>query len=50
MRVIYLILTTEELIEKLELIQKLKCETNTLEINSAEKGCSKYSVGHREPE
>ena len=24
--------TTEELLEKLELIQKLKCETNTLEI------------------
>ena len=35
-------MTTEELIEKLELIQKLKCETPTLEIKSAEKGCPKY--------
>ena len=35
-------MTTEELIEKLELIQKLKCETNTLEIKSAEKGCPKH--------
>ena len=35
-------MTTEELIEKLELIQKLKCETPTLEIKSAEKGCPKH--------
>ena len=27
-------MTTEELLEKLELIQKLKCETPTLEIRS----------------
>ena len=32
-------MTTEELLEKLKLIQKLKCETNTLEIKSAENGC-----------
>lgn len=35
-------MTTEELIEKLELIQKLKCETSTLEIKSAEQGCPKH--------
>ena len=35
-------MTTEELIEKLELIQKIKCETPTLEIKSAEKGCPKH--------
>ena len=35
-------MTIEELIEKLELIQKLKCETPTLEIKSAEKGCPKH--------
>ena len=35
-------MTTEELLEKLELIQKLKCETNILEIKSAEKGCPKH--------
>ena len=35
-------MTAEELIEKLELIQKLKCETPTLEIKSAEKGCPKH--------
>lgn len=35
-------MTTEELLEKLELIQKLKCETPTLEIKSAEKGCPKH--------
>lgn len=35
-------MTTEELLEKLELIQKLKCETNTLEIKSAENGCPKH--------
>ena len=34
-------MTTEELIEKLNLIQKLKCETPTLEIKSAEFGCPK---------
>ena len=35
-------MTTEELLEKLELIQKLKCETSTLEIKSAEQGCPKH--------
>ena len=35
-------MTTEELIEKLDLIQKLKCETSTLEIKSAEQGCPKH--------
>lgn len=35
-------MTTEELIEKLDLIQKMKCETPTLEIKSAEKGCPKH--------
>lgn len=35
-------MTTEELLEKLELIQKLKCETSTLEIKSAEHGCPKH--------
>lgn len=34
-------MTTEELLDKLELIQKLKCETSTLEMKSAEKGCPK---------
>lgn len=32
-------MTVEELMEKLELIQKMKCETSTLEIKSAEQGC-----------
>lgn len=32
-------MTTEELMEKLELIQKMKCETSTLEIKSVEQGC-----------
>ncbi|MCR5234083.1 MAG: putative DNA binding domain-containing protein [Lachnospiraceae bacterium] len=35
-------MTTEELLEKLNLIQKLKCETSTLEIKSAELGCPKH--------
>ena len=35
-------MTTEELFEKLELIQKMKCETATLELKSAEKGCPKH--------
>ena len=35
-------MTKEELLEKLELIQKLKCETPTLEIKSAEHGCPKH--------
>lgn len=35
-------MTTEELIEKLEMIQTLKCETSTLELKSAEKGCPKH--------
>ena len=32
-------MTTEELYDKLKLIQKMKCETSTLEIKSAEQGC-----------
>lgn len=35
-------MTTEELLEKLESIQKFKCETITLEIKSAEQGCPKH--------
>ena len=35
-------MTSEELFEKLELIQRLKCETPTLEIKSAEQGCPKH--------
>lgn len=35
-------MTTEELIEKLNLIQNLKCETPTLELKSAELGCPKH--------
>lgn len=35
-------MTVAELIEKLNLIQKLKCETPTLEIKSAELGCPKH--------
>ncbi len=35
-------MTTEELIEKLNLIQKLKCETPAIEIKSAELGCPKH--------
>ena len=35
-------MTREELLDKLDSIQKLKCETNTLEIKSAEKGCPKH--------
>ena len=35
-------MTTEELIEKLGWIQKFKCETPTLEIKSAERGCPKH--------
>ena len=34
-------MTIEELREKLELIQKMKCETQTLELKSAEYGCPK---------
>lgn len=34
-------MTMEELVEKLKMIQKIKCETLTLEIKSAEKGCPK---------
>ena len=32
-------MTREELLEKLNYIQKMKCETQTLELKSAEKGC-----------
>lgn len=35
-------MTEEELIGKLEVIQKVKTETNTLEIKSAEKGCPQH--------
>ena len=35
-------MTTVELIEKLNTIQKLKCETPTLEIKSAASGCPKH--------
>lgn len=34
-------MTTEELLEILERIRKSKCETSTLELKSAEKGCPK---------
>ena len=34
-------MTIEELLEKLEFIQKMKCETQTLELKSAENGCPK---------
>lgn len=34
-------MTIEELLEKLNLIQKMKCESQTLELKSAEKGCPK---------
>ena len=34
-------MTTEELLEKLEFVQKMKCETQTLELKSAENGCPK---------
>ena len=35
-------MTSEELFEKLNLIQSMKCETQTLELKSAEKGCPKH--------
>lgn len=35
-------MTAEELIEKLEMVQKMKSETNTLELKSAEKGCPQH--------
>ena len=34
-------MTTEELMKKLELTQKIKWETSTLEIKSSEKRCPK---------
>ena len=34
-------MTSEELLELLEKIQKMKCETNTLELKCAESGCPK---------
>lgn len=34
-------MTTEELMEKLKLIQKMKCETQILELKAAEYGCPK---------
>jgi ATP-dependent DNA helicase RecG len=35
-------LTNEELLEKLALIQQMKCETQTLELKSSEHGCPKH--------
>jgi len=35
-------MTAEELIRRLEIIQKMKAETNTLELKSAEKGCPQH--------
>ncbi len=35
-------MTTQELIGKLEMIQKMKCETSTLELKSAERGCPQH--------
>ncbi len=35
-------MTADELIEKLEMVQKMKSETNTLELKSAEKGCPQH--------
>lgn len=34
-------MTTEELLEKLNFVQKMKCETQNLELKSAENGCPK---------
>lgn len=36
-------MTTEELYDKLKLIQKMKCETQNLELKSAEQGYPEYS-------
>lgn len=35
-------MTTEELIRRLDMIQKMKSETSTLELKSAEKGCPQH--------
>ena len=35
-------MTAEELIRRLDIIQKMKSETNTLELKSAEKGCPQH--------
>lgn len=35
-------MTTEELMRRLDMIQKMKSETNTLELKSAEKGCPQH--------
>ena len=35
-------MTREELLEKLKIIKKIKAETNTLELKSAEKGCPQH--------
>ncbi len=35
-------MTSEELMDKLNQIQKLKCETQTMEIKSGEHGCPKH--------
>lgn len=32
-------MTSEELLQQLKFIQNMKCETQTLELKSAEKGC-----------
>lgn len=34
-------MTSEELLEKLKIIQKMKCETQTIELKSAHEGCPK---------
>lgn len=34
-------MTSEELLQQLKNIQNIKCETQTLELKSAEKGCRK---------
>ena len=35
-------MTAEELMRILDIIQKMKAETNTLELKSAEKGCPQH--------
>ena len=35
-------MTTEELFDILEAISKMKCETQTIELKSANKGCPKH--------
>ena len=35
-------MTAEELIRRLEIIQKMKSKTNAIELKSAEKGCPQH--------